>query len=320
VNPKKPTWMDVKQVIAKMGALQLRKVLEDLYGFSAENKAFFHSHFLSDQDGNDYLKPYKARIRKAICPKEPWKEGVKLSAGKRAISEFKKANGNLRDTLSLMLYYIKSGNDLILKFGNVNEPFYNSMESMYARLVKSLIKQKDQMLTSEFMPQLETEFKRVKQVGWGYGDTLKAFLDDLKKTFPKSSKATCMKQSTKKTLSGHWRIVWMALWDREYIDLLEPGYIRIDNDGGGEFQFGVVTGSFRANPVKEHFDSKWEGSQECDEARGEIYGALDEKGELRGTIDFWDGDESEYRAVRFNPFVKDKKPKKRVVLKAFGRG
>jgi hypothetical protein len=114
-----------------------------------------------------------------------------------------------------------------------------------------------------------------------------------------------MKQSpTKKIISGHWRIVWMELWDQEYVDLMEPGYIRIDNDGRGEFQFGVVTGSFQANPATTYFDSTWEGSQECDEARGEIYGTFDEQGkegELCGTIAFWEGDESEYRAVRGAP-------------------
>ncbi|ERL62594.1 hypothetical protein [Piscirickettsia salmonis] len=45
----------------------------------------------------------------------------------------------------------------------------------------------------------------------------------------------------------------------------------------------------------------WEGSQECDEAHGEIDGALDEEGrvgELCGRIAFLQGDESEYRAIR----------------------
>ena len=103
---KKPTWKDIKPVLAEMGSTQLRGVLQDLYSFSAENKAFFHFRFLNDQAGNDQLEPYKTRIRKAVCPKDPWKQDVNLSAGRKAISEFKKANGNLRDTLSLMLYYV----------------------------------------------------------------------------------------------------------------------------------------------------------------------------------------------------------------------
>lgn len=104
-----------------------------------------------------------------------------------------------------------------------------------------------------------------------------------------------------KTISCHWRIVWMELWDQEYVDMLETGYVKISRDGRGEFMFGVVSGSFHVDPDHAHFDSVWEGSQECDEARGDIYGTLDEEGkegDLCGTLSFWEGDESEYRAVR----------------------
>lgn len=113
-----------------------------------------------------------------------------------------------------------------------------------------------------------------------------------------------MKQSSSSkstSISGHWRIVWMEEWEQDYVDLVEPGYVRIDDKGYGDFMFGVVTGGFHVNPEKRHFDSKWEGSDECDEARGEIDGTIDEEGNegnLCGTISFWNGDESDYRAVR----------------------
>jgi hypothetical protein len=181
---KKPTWKDIKSVLAELNSTQLLGILQDLYRFSAENKAFFDSRFLSDQAGNDHLEPYKTRIRKSVCPKEPWKQGVKLSAGRKAISEFKKANGNFRDTLSLMLYYVACGNDFTLEFGDIDEQFYDSMESMFGHIVEKLVKQKDEMLAAEFMPQLEAEFKRVEWMGWGYGDGLRVWLSELQKVFP----------------------------------------------------------------------------------------------------------------------------------------
>lgn len=182
MSQKKPTWKDVKQVLMEMGAPQLRGILQDLYGFSVENKAFFHSRFLSDHGGNEYLEPYKASIRDAFSL-DPWQD-ICLSAGRKAISEFKKANGNLPDTLSLMLYYVKCGNDCTLKFGDIDASFYDSLGSMFSRIVKTLIKQEDETLVSEFLPQLETEFKRVECMAWGYGDWLRESLDDLKKAYP----------------------------------------------------------------------------------------------------------------------------------------
>ena len=139
---KKPSWKDIKPILAEFNAIQLRGALQDLYHFSSENQAFFHSRFLSNQAGNDYLAPYQVRIREAVCPREPWQQDFQLAAGRKAISEFKKANGNLRDTLSLMLYYVACGNDFTLEFGDIDERFYNSMESMFGSIAKMLIKQK----------------------------------------------------------------------------------------------------------------------------------------------------------------------------------
>jgi len=51
-------------------------------------------------------------------------------------------------------------------------------------------------------------------------------------------------------LSGRWRIVEMALWDKHFLDMMEPAYIAFDGKAGGEFAFGCVTGSLHC--VKQH--------------------------------------------------------------------
>jgi hypothetical protein len=52
-----------------------------------------------------------------------------------------------------------------------------------------------------------------------------------------------MKPPTKCSLAGRWRIIEMALWDRDFLDMMEPAYIAFDSKFGGEFAFGCVTGS-----------------------------------------------------------------------------
>src|SRR3954451_23092703 len=47
-------------------------------------------------------------------------------------------------------------------------------------------------------------------------------------------------------LLGKWRIIEMALWDSDFLDLVEPAYIRFDAQGRGEFVFGAVQGSSTA--------------------------------------------------------------------------
>ena len=189
MTSKKPTWKDVKPVLEDMTSMQLRAILQDLYKFNPENKAFFHSRFLTTQAGNDYLEPYKERIQKAICPKAPWNQDVKLSAGRKAISEFKKANGNVRDTLHLMLYYVTFGNDFTLEFGDIDEGFYDSLSAMFNSITSTLMKQKDTELTKEFIPLLAEQVERTKWMGWGYGDDCQYMFDELQQAFSKKSKA-----------------------------------------------------------------------------------------------------------------------------------
>ncbi len=96
---------------------------------------------------------------------------------------------------------------------------------------------------------------------------------------------------------GRWKIIWMELWDQEYVNLCKGGHITIDEKGNGEFQFGTVDGSFQIALGQTYFNSEWDGCAEIDEASGDIYGTLEGE-ELHGDISFYRGDESEYRAVR----------------------
>ena len=84
-----------------------------------------------------------------------------------------------------MLYYVRCGNDFTLEFGDIDEPFYNSMCSMVDQFCKLLIKQDDPNLASEFVAPLEVEFQRIDgRMGWGYADEMRDQLMGLKDAFP----------------------------------------------------------------------------------------------------------------------------------------
>jgi len=39
---------------------------------------------------------------------------------------------------------------------------------------------------------------------------------------------------------GKWRLTEADQWDRSYLDLVEPAYIRFDENGRGEMVFGAL--------------------------------------------------------------------------------
>lgn len=100
-------------------------------------------------------------------------------------------------------------------------------------------------------------------------------------------------------LLGKWRITGMELWDAEFIDLLGPGYIRFDPDGGGEFAFGAVQGGLDCHFSTDSIHFTWEGSDEMDHACGDGDAELEEDGTLTGEIRFHRGDESSFTARRW---------------------
>jgi hypothetical protein len=181
MTKSKPSWKDLKSIIETFSQQQLHGLIRDLYQLSPENKEFLHARFMSKGRPNrDDLKPYMDRIRIAVSPREPWNEDVSLSAGRKAIRDFKKANGDKSATLELMLYYVRCGNDFTLEFGDIDGPFYDSMLSMFGSIVTTLIRLNDPSLTHEFAPKLITEFERIDgKMGWGYADGMKDWLDEL---------------------------------------------------------------------------------------------------------------------------------------------
>lgn len=178
----KPSWKSIKSQITHWDQKQLVGLIQDLYGLNKANVDFLNTRLLSG--GDNSLEPYKKRIEHAVSPKEPWKQDVKLSEARRVISEYRKAKGDTHGLLSLMIHYVRCGNDFTLEFGDIDEPFYNSMCSMVDQFCKLLVKQGDAQLAQQFIPQLEEEFQRIDgQIGWGYPDEVGDQLADLQDHF-----------------------------------------------------------------------------------------------------------------------------------------
>lgn len=183
MGTKKPTWRDVKSVLQDWEKDRLIGLIQDLHKLSGTNADFLHARLL-DADAAQSLAPYKKRIKQAISPAQPWKQDVQLREGRKAISDYKKARGDVRGVLTLMVYYIQCGNDFTLDFGDIDETFYNSLCSMLDQVKKQLISGNDQKLADDFIPVLEYEFQRIDgQMGWGYPDEFGEQVAELRERF-----------------------------------------------------------------------------------------------------------------------------------------
>jgi hypothetical protein len=98
---------------------------------------------------------------------------------------------------------------------------------------------------------------------------------------------------------GKWRIVEADLWDRDYLDLVEPAHITFEDDGLGEFAFGCVHGGLDCEYSQRTIFFTWQGFDEMDEVNGDGSAELDDDGSLEIEIRFHLGDEATLKAQRW---------------------
>jgi hypothetical protein len=104
-------------------------------------------------------------------------------------------------------------------------------------------------------------------------------------------------------LTGRWRIVEMSGWDRDVIDLVEPGFIEFTGDGNGQFAFIAVRGWLDCRPAERDGRSgvefTWEGVDEGDQVSGRGWVVLVDDEAIEGHVFFHLGDDSTFRAEPF---------------------
>ena len=166
VREKNPTWKDVKAVLAEKEKPELLKLIADLYSSSVDNRSFIHTRY---SIGGKSLEPYRTIISESLYPDVYTNKQIRLSIGKRAISDYLKATKDKIGQLELMVHYLESGNQFTVDFGDIDERFYSSLESMFDRIIAALRKQPSN-IQEQYLSRLEDVVVSARCIGWGYHD------------------------------------------------------------------------------------------------------------------------------------------------------
>lgn len=79
--------------------------------------------------------------------------------------------------IALMIYYVKMGTGFTSEYGDMDENFYYSLESMFGKVINELYSQPEKVIDN-FIPLLEEIKDMAKNVGWGYCDSLEEMLNN----------------------------------------------------------------------------------------------------------------------------------------------
>ena len=180
-NTKKPSWTNVKNILVTKEPVELLMLIKDLYALNKNNKTFIEARY---QVSNDVLEPYKKIISDALYPDITKNKGISLSAGRKAINDYKKAVNDPAGTIELMVHYLDMGNQFTLDYGDMYDEFYDSLVSMLESILKLLVKT-DASVQEKYIPKLQHIIHSARSMGWGYYDQM---LDLFTDYFPDAGK------------------------------------------------------------------------------------------------------------------------------------
>jgi len=160
---------ELKKELKGLNEKELTQLIVELYKMNTDAEQLLSIKFLGDEASEALFLKSKKQISDEFFP-DRGDGKLRLKEAKKSISNFKKMTNDLNRTVDLMLYYVEIGTEFTNTYGDIDERFYTSMESMFEKVVNECIKNED--LYVLFKDRMYTVVEDTDGIGWGYHDTL----------------------------------------------------------------------------------------------------------------------------------------------------
>lgn len=166
---KKPGgWSTIRQQISSWEKPELIALIKDLFKADSENRDFILARCQAGEDNPEVLEKYRDKIVEQFFPARGFGK-LKLGEARKAIRDYRKATGNLPGTVELMMTYVENGAKFTHDFGDIDERFYNSIESMLEELA-GLFRSEAQEMYPQYRNRLAKVEAMTNGIGWGFHD------------------------------------------------------------------------------------------------------------------------------------------------------
>jgi hypothetical protein len=147
---------------------ELIEEVEKLHKLFPDIQEYYKVGLLGDGE-EELLAQCKKIIKDEFLPDRGWGD-AKLSFARKAVSDFIKLSRNNLNVADIMIYYVEIGVKYTNAYGDINEPFYTSMERMYEKATEYVIENRiEYNFTSRFKKIVED----TNGMGWGFYDNLR---------------------------------------------------------------------------------------------------------------------------------------------------
>lgn len=157
------TLTELKKRMKGMTQEEMLALLCRVYKGSKQAQAIVDVALCGDAAEAELLSGYKKRVHTAF-----WGSRFSLKEARAAVLEFNRVAQNLENAAELMLFYVECGVAYTLEYGDIDERFYMSVESMFDNFVAAL----NAMDTADFYQRNADRIRKVctdvECVGWGF--------------------------------------------------------------------------------------------------------------------------------------------------------
>jgi len=167
---KASTWTTIKRALTELDQATLIELVRDLYQLSNDNKVFLSTRFTS-VDVQALAEPYRKAIREQFNPARGFPE-LNLRSARKALNDFKRACSDRAAVADVLIYYVEQGVICTKNYGDIDENFYSSLESVYDEAITFIVKQNDAALVEQFYPRMRRIVRDTSGMGWGFHDYL----------------------------------------------------------------------------------------------------------------------------------------------------
>lgn len=158
---------ELKKRLSSKTNAELVEEIAQLYKTFPNVKEYYQSILLDDD--SVILEKYKEIIKGEFLMRGNRFPKMRLSVARKAVTDFKKISRSTHSIADIMVAYVEAGVSCTNEFGDIDEPFYNSMESMYETALKHVVKEH---LFDEFGDRLFDIVDDTRGIGWGFHDQL----------------------------------------------------------------------------------------------------------------------------------------------------
>jgi hypothetical protein len=162
---------DLKRQLKQYDQKELIGFIAELYKQNNDIQHYLSVMFLGDEVIHELQEKAEKEIEDEFFPDKGFGK-MRLVKAKKAISDFKKLTNDHERTVDLMLFYVEIGTEFTNTYGDIDERFYDSMNSMYFKVIDEC--EKDENLFRELQDRLHAVVVDSDGTGWGYHDGLKA--------------------------------------------------------------------------------------------------------------------------------------------------